>query len=120
MHERVLLGQLEEAVGREQPVARVLPAHERLDAHDAARVEVDLGLEVQDELLGVGQGAAQLGDELQALAGVVVALGRVELDAGAALLGPVHRGVGVAQQVACGGRRAGGTARSRCSPGCAW
>ena len=45
-----LLGDRDELLGHEQAVARVVPAHERLDADDAAGHEVDLGLVVQREL----------------------------------------------------------------------
>jgi hypothetical protein len=44
----------------------VLPAHERLDAADAARVQLDLGLEVQHELVVVDR-VAKLAEQLQAL-----------------------------------------------------
>ena len=45
-----LLGDRDELLGSEQPVARVVPAHERLDADDAAGHDVGLGLVVQLEL----------------------------------------------------------------------
>src|SRR3954463_2300373 len=49
-HQRGVLGVREEGARAAQAVDGVLPAHERLDAGDAAGREVDLRLVVQDQL----------------------------------------------------------------------
>jgi len=87
-----LLGQGEEAGGREQPAGRVLPAHERLDADDAARAQLDLRLVVQDELLAVER-AREVPEQREARRRVGVARGVVVGGARAAALGLVHRDV---------------------------
>ena len=93
----MLLGQRQELVGPEHAALGMAPAHQRLDAGHAARAQLDLGLEVQDELVVV-DGVGQLAGELDALAAVAVLARRVDLDLGLARLGLVHRDVGVAQQ----------------------
>jgi hypothetical protein len=45
-----VLGGVEPLGGRQQTAARVLPARQRLDAGGLARVDVDPGLVVQDDL----------------------------------------------------------------------
>ena len=62
-----LLGQRDERVRVEEAALGMLPAHECLDAEHATRLQVGLGLEVQDELFVV-DAASQLGDQIQALA----------------------------------------------------
>ncbi len=42
----------DELVGSDETVLGVLPANERFESHDVAAVDVDLGLEVHDELIG--------------------------------------------------------------------
>ena len=96
-HQRGVLGVREERARAAQAVHGVLPAHERLDAGDAAGREVDLRLVVQDQLVALER-AAQLGDQRQPLARVAVARRVVGLEAGARLLGLVHRDVGALQQ----------------------
>ena len=56
-----LVRDLEERVGRQQPAARVRPAHERFHADDATRSEVDLGLKVQDDLAALVRAAQVIG-----------------------------------------------------------
>jgi hypothetical protein len=77
----------------------MVPAHQRLQLGDEARVEVDDRLEVEPELL-LAHGRAHLGLQPQALGGEGVHL-RLEQPvlAFAALLGVVHGDVGAAQQV---------------------
>jgi hypothetical protein len=75
----------------------VLPAHQRLDAAHAATGQSDLRLEVQDQLTGVDR-PAQLAEQAQPLGAVVVERDVVEADAQTAVLGRVHRDVGVLQQ----------------------
>ena len=96
-HQRRVLGVRKERAGAAQAVHGVLPAHERLDAGDAAGREIDLRLVVQDQLVALER-AAQLGDQGQPLARVAVAGRVVGLEAGARLLGLVHRDVGALQQ----------------------
>src|SRR6185295_19044689 len=76
-HDAGLLGERDERAGAEQAALGMHPADERLDVVDAAAVEVELRLEVEDDLLGADR-VAQLADELQALARVAVALALVE------------------------------------------
>ena len=78
-------------------MARVVPAHERLDADDAAGHDVGLGLVVQLELLVLERGA-QLAGEREAARRVVVLLRLVEREAAAGLLGRVHGDVGALDQ----------------------
>ena len=59
----------DERVRRDEPVARPPPAHERLDAGDRARAQVELGLVVQDELAR-GDRAAQPRRQRDAVGGV--------------------------------------------------
>ena len=107
--EAALLDQRQEVAGAEQPALGVLPAHERLDAAHGARPQLGLRLVVQDELAGLERGA-ELADEREPLAAVVVAAGEVDLVAGAHALGLVHRDVGALQQPhasrACSGKSA--------------
>ena len=81
----------------QQPAARVRPAHERLDAAHLARRDLGLRLVVQDEL-AAREPVAQLAQQLEPAAAVVVALGQVDLVAGARALGLVHRDVGALEQ----------------------
>ena len=55
-----LLGQGNEIHGRDKAALRMPPANEGLQADDAARGELDLGLVVQDKLVLL-EGAAQVG-----------------------------------------------------------
>ena len=92
-----LLDQREEVAGAEQAALGVLPAHERLDAAHRAGPQLGLRLVVQDELAGLERGA-ELADEREPLAAVVVAADHVDLVAGAHALGLVHRDVRALQQ----------------------
>ncbi len=103
VHQPGRLGQRDELVRRDEAAARVVPAHQRLDA-DHLRADVDpvpqrdLGLVVQLELVGV-QRAAQRGQQAEPVGRVAVPGGVVHLDAGVLLLGQVHRDVGPAHQL---------------------
>ena len=94
-----LLGQGDELVRREQAALGMLPAHERLEADRALGRERDDRLVDEPQLVAL-EGPPQVGLELEhghrpRVHGVVE-----DLVAVAPLrLGPVHRGVGVAQQV---------------------
>ena len=54
-----LLRHLDEAGGHQHPEFRMPPAHQRLDAEEAARAEVDYGLILDEELL-IDEGAADI------------------------------------------------------------
>ena len=73
------------------------PADQRLDADRRPVAGGDLGLIVQLQHV-VEQGLAQLAEQAEPVGRVQIALGLVGLDAGALLLGVVHRDVGAAQQ----------------------
>ena len=60
------LGQRDEAVGRQAPACRVLPADQRLDAGDPLRLELDERLVLEEQLVAL-QRQAELGAELHAL-----------------------------------------------------
>ena len=80
----------------------MVPARQRLEADDAARLDMHLRLEVQRELARLRRDArdrlAQCVFHFQALAGRLVHACRVELViVPAGILGVVHRGIGIAQ-----------------------
>ncbi|HZG96512.1 MAG TPA: hypothetical protein VEZ46_17585 [Mycobacteriales bacterium] len=87
----------DELVRHQQPVLRVLPAHQRLDADDLAGPAVALGLVVDDELVRVDP-AAEVAEQRQPLGCVPVVLRLVDRVAAAALLRGVQRDVGPLQQ----------------------
>jgi hypothetical protein len=105
-----LLGERDEVGRRHEPALRVVPAHERLDAHGAPRLELDDGLEDEAQLVAAGDRAgervAQVALEREAGDGGRVH-GRLEHRPPplAARLGLVHRRVGVAEH---GGHHVGG------------
>jgi hypothetical protein len=72
----------------------MLPADERFHAGHPARAEVDLGLEVEDQLLGV-KGVAQVSDKLRPLRLVA---GLVDHVAGIHALGGIHGRVSAAEK----------------------
>ena len=93
--------------GEIMPALRVLPADQRLDLADAAGLEIDDRLVVDAQLVAL-DGVAQVGLQLQPLHRLGVHARIEDGVAGLALrLGPVHRHVGIAQQVAPGGRGRG-------------
>ena len=97
-----LLGQRDELAGAEEAARRVLPAHQRLEAGDAAEVEVDDRLVVQDQLVVLDR-ALELLAAVEPGDGVDVhVVGEDREAVGAGGLGGVHREVGVAQQVVAG------------------
>src|SRR6266436_9842118 len=63
-----LLGQADEGVGLEQAALLVLPADERLDFHDAPRVEAEYGLVVEAEV-AIRDGRAQIHFQVHAIEG---------------------------------------------------
>ena len=88
-----MLGHRDELVGHDEPALRMVPAHEGLDADDGTGAQRDLGLVVHLQL-AVGQRVAQPTEQSEPAGRVAVAVGHVELDAGALLLGEVHGDVG--------------------------
>ena len=104
----------------------MVPAHERLDAGQAAGPQVDDRLEHQGELVEVG-GALEVDAELVALAHRLVHPRVEDREAGLAVgLGHVHRDVGVAHEVRRPGDRVAGAGdadrrgrpRHACRRGC--
>ena len=93
------LGQLDELPRHQHAALGVPPARERLAAEQRARAERDDRLVLEEEL-AVGQRAADVGLEAQALAQRLL---HVRLEHDVAILaggfGVVHRDVGVAQQI---------------------
>ena len=89
----------DELRGHQPALLRMLPAHQRLDAEELGRLEVDDRLEFQEEL-AAGQRLVQVVLEPQALAQLFLHA-RVEHDVPslAGGLGVVHRDVRVAQDV---------------------
>ena len=93
-----LLGDGDERAGEHDALARVAPAHERLDPDDPALVEVDERLVVELELVALER-VAEVVLELEALGHAPADGGVEELVARAAVvLGALHRGVGVAHE----------------------
>src|SRR5438270_6841774 len=89
----------EEGVGEEQPVARVVPAEQRLDRDRAAALELDDRLVVEDEL-ALLEGAGELGAVLEAAADQLVHPRLVDAHPPlAALLAAVHGDIGAAEQL---------------------
>ena len=88
-----------EVVWRHQSASRVLPAQQGLDAGQALAVAGKLRLVMQDEFV-LFQGMAQVAFQFQALQGAGVHVRLIELEVVlAALLGVVHRRVGIFHQV---------------------
>mmetsp|Transcript_6689 Transcript_6689/g.27999 ORF Transcript_6689/g.27999 Transcript_6689/m.27999 type:complete len:689 (+) Transcript_6689:1417-3483(+) len=92
-----LLGERDELHRRHQAAHRVLPAHQRLGADDAALLQVDLGLQVQAQLVGLDR-MAQLGQQRQRLLAACVQLGVIDQAAALLGLGGIHGQLGAAQQ----------------------
>ena len=117
LDQAALLGDRDELARVEQAALGMVPAHQRLEADDLAAAQRDDRLVVELELVAVER-VAQLALDLEAAHGPRPHL-RVEdlAAAAAALLRPVHRGVGVADQqlgVDRLARLSGGRRRCRC------
>ena len=92
------LGERDELDGRHNTEIGMLPAHQRLDARDPLRIEVELRLIMQEELAAL-QAAAQGRLKRQPLERVDIDLLRVELViVFAVLFRAVHRDIGVLHQ----------------------
>jgi hypothetical protein len=92
-----LLGERNELHRRHQSARRMLPAHQRFGAAQAAAADLHLGLQEQAQLTAFHR-LPQLGQQRQRLAARVVERGLVQLRAGGAALGGVHRDLGARQQ----------------------
>src|SRR6185503_3072655 len=102
-----LLGDRDEVGRRHHPGAGAVPADEGLDADDPAGRDGELGLEVDDELV-VRDRLTQVGlDRLAGDGAVADDLVEHRPAAAAGLLGAVHGGVGVANEVGGLGVRVG-------------
>ena len=89
----------DETVRTQEPPRRVIPTQEGFGAHDLARVERHLGLELHDELVVVER-APQIAFDLQPFHHVRRRARVEELPAPAALLlREIHRQVGLLQEV---------------------
>ena len=71
----------------------MLPAHQRLDAENLARLQVDFRL-VDDAQLVARDRVPEIAHQREALGAVAIELGRIDDAAGAIFLGDVHRDVG--------------------------
>ena len=97
-----LLGDPDEVRRWQQTPVGVLPAHERLEATHGAGVEVDDRLVVEHELV-LADPLLQLAAQREPLQRLAVQAGVVHRNSAlAALLGPVHRHVRVAQHLLAG------------------
>ena len=109
------LSEVDEGLRRQEPTFRVVPPDERLHPSDAAVVEREDRLVVEDELVAV-EGPVEVGAQLHDSCRRTH--GRVEAfeTAGAARLRPVHGEIGIAQQavrgVAVAGRDGDADARA--------
>ena len=97
MHEIARLRERDEIARQEQAQLRVLPARQRLGTPHATGRELDLGLEVDLELVAAAI-APQVRQERQARRTVGVDLGGVDAVAAARVLRGVHRDVGAAHE----------------------
>jgi hypothetical protein len=97
MDQPALLGDRNEGRGRHLAALRMLPARQRLEADDGA-VDAALRLVIGDELAALDR-AAQILQQRAPLAQAVIHIGLEKADRAAPFrLGPVQRGVGVAEQ----------------------
>ena len=95
-----LLRHVDEALRAHVAVGRMLPAQQRFECHDLLRLDLDDRLVVHVELAALQRGAQERLDG-DALLQAPVHDGAEELEVvAAAVLGLVHGGVGVAQQLA--------------------
>ena len=110
-----LLGHRQELVGRQQAALGVQPAGERLEAGHVAGGQLDDRLEVGHDLAAL-EAAPQLGRRAQGEHRRLVRARSERLDAVTpACLGPIHRRVGVAEQVGGGHALAVVRPTRRCS-----
>ena len=87
-----------ERIGHQELAGGVIPADQRLDAHDLVRRQVDLRLVVQDELVAA-DAVPQIADHREAPCGGILLLHREQREATAGALRVVHRQIGAAQEI---------------------
>ena len=92
-----LLRRGDELIRRQEAPLRVPPPHERLHSDCLADPEINLGLEVEDQLV-VPDGVSQFSRQLEPGGVVVILPGSVHRVSAPGALGDVHRHIGVAQQ----------------------
>jgi hypothetical protein len=92
-----LLGQRDEAIGRDEALLRVLPANQGLDPGHRSGAAIHLRLVVQRQLV-VGDRSSQRAHQGEPFAAGLVLIGHVQGVPAAGLLGDVHGDVGLAQQ----------------------
>ena len=108
-----LLGAVNELIGPYRAVLRVLPADQRLDTGELGGPGIDLGLELEHQLV-VLDGAPQLAGQGELAHAVGVRFRTVHDEPELIALGRVHGHVGVLQELARSRRRARGRAPRRC------
>ncbi len=102
-HEARLLGQFEERGGPQQTQRRMVPANERLDAHELAVAHVHLRLIVQDELVALDRlGAGRPRSSSRSRDRLVHVWAVETVDVEPVVLGRVHRRVGVLDELVLG------------------
>ena len=90
-----LLGQRHELSGGDRAALRVLPAQQRFDPGDPQPLGIELGLEVEAQLI-LAEGQAKVAFELEARDGLDAHLGGEALDALEAMaLGAVEGAIGL-------------------------
>ena len=89
----------DELAGRDEPLGRVLPAQQRLETLDPLAVEGDLGLVVQEQLVGALQRPPQVAQHREPDGRGRVHLGLEDDGAALELLRRVHGDVGVPEQL---------------------
>ena len=98
LHQRAVFGDRNELGWQKQPALRVVPADQRFGADRRATAQVDLGLVIQLELAAIECQAQAAFDRLP-LDGAQVHVGRKKLGiVASAVLGVVHRQVGILDQ----------------------
>ena len=79
--------------GKNEPELRMLPAYQRLDAENLARLQIDFRL-VDNAQLVARNSMPEIPHERETLGAVAIELGRIDHAAGAIFLGDVHRDIG--------------------------
>ena len=90
----------------------MLPAHQRFDAKNAARLQVELRL-IDDAELVAGDRVPEIAHQRQPLGAVAIQLLRIHDAAGAIFLGDIHRHVGALNEQLGFGPMIRATARCR-------
>ena len=115
--DRRQLGDRDELVGRDEAAGRVLPTGEGLDRDETLRVDVEDRLEPRRDLAADDR-AIEIAAELRPRQRVLVHLGlEHRVRPAAALLRPVHRDIGPAEDLLGGQFEPVGARRCRSTPG---